>query len=93
VRFARNGDSGGPWDRLRYRDRAVDFGVPGPLIGTAQGRDRLVAFQRELARRPRGLAELFGPDNAACVKNGAIRPLAEGTDLENQHDNHVHVAI
>ena len=78
---------------FHYRDRAVDFGVPGPLIGTAQGRDRLVAFQRELARRPRGLAELFGPDNAACVKNGAIRPLAEGTDLENQHDNHVHVAI
>src|SRR5829696_6143802 len=78
---------------FHYRDRAVDFGVPGPLIGTKQGRDRLVAFQRELARHPRGLAELFGPDNAACVKNGAIRPLAEGTDLENQHDNHVHVAI
>ncbi|HKH16265.1 MAG TPA: hypothetical protein VKA57_01975 [Solirubrobacteraceae bacterium] len=78
---------------FHYRDRAVDFGVPGPLIGTKQGRDRLVAFQRELARHPRGLAELFGPDNAACVKNGAIRPLAEGTDLENQHDNHLHVAI
>jgi hypothetical protein len=78
---------------FHYQDRAVDFGVPGPLIGTAQGRARLVAFQRELARRPHALAELFGPDNAACVKNGAIRPLAEGTDLENQHDNHVHVAI
>ena len=76
-----------------YRDRAVDFGLPGPLVNTSEGRDRLVRFQRALARQPGGLSELFGPDNAANVKNGRRISLAEGTALENQHDNHVHVAI
>jgi hypothetical protein len=76
-----------------YKDRAVDFGLPGPLIGTPQGTAMMVGLQRRLASRPHGFAEIFGPDNAACVKNGGRITLAEGTELENAHDNHVHVAI
>jgi hypothetical protein len=76
-----------------YKDRAVDFGLPGPLIGTTRGTAMMVGLQRRLAGRPHGFAEIFGPDNAACVKNGARITLAEGTELENAHDNHVHVAI
>jgi hypothetical protein len=53
----------------------------------------MVGLQRRLASRPHGFAEVFGPDNAACVKNGVRITLAEGTELENAHDNHVHVAI
>ncbi|MEA2279720.1 MAG: hypothetical protein QOK21_327 [Solirubrobacteraceae bacterium] len=78
---------------FHYRDRAVDFGLPGPLIGTPQGAAMMVGLQRRLASRPHGFAEVFGPDNAACVKNGVRITLPEGTELENAHDNHVHVAI
>jgi hypothetical protein len=80
-------------DSYHYKDRAVDFGLPGPLIGTPRGTAMMVGLQRRLASRPHGFAEIYGPDNAACVKNGARTTLAEGTDLENAHDNHVHVAI
>lgn len=77
--------------------RAVDGGLPAALVGTRKGRARLVAFQRQefsawaAGKRP-GLVELIGPDNNLIVLRGAHAPLAEGTALENQHDNHVHVA-
>lgn len=90
---------GGSWHQARDergRGRAADLGLPPSLIGTSKGRDRLVAFQKaELARfrhsRPRW-QEVIGPDNRAIVLKGAETDLVEGTFLENQHDNHVHLA-
>lgn len=74
-----------------YKRRAVDFGNRAP--GTGQARQRMVAFQRSEARHPHRFRELFGPANDANVKNGQRITLAEGTPLEDQHDNHVHVAV
>lgn len=71
--------------------RAVDLGLPGHLVGTAKGRARLVSFQRAEHRRG-GQRELFGPDNRCNRKNGAALTLAEGSALEDLHDNHVHLA-
>lgn len=71
-----------------YQGRAVDVAAPMDSAGIA----RMVKFQRELASHPAGFLEVFGPDNGACVKNGVRISLAEGTALEDQHDNHVHVA-
>lgn len=56
-----------------------------------------VNFQRREFRawqrgKRRGLTELIGPDNNAIVLRGVHSPLAEGNALENQHDNHVHIA-
>ena len=65
--------------------RAVD--VAGPW-------DRMVAFQRaESAKRAGEYLELFGPDNAAQVKNGQRFGFSEGEALENMHDTHVHGAL
>jgi hypothetical protein len=69
---------------------AVDFGLPGSLVGTERGRRRLVNFQRKEARKPARFSELFGPDNRANVKNGVVISLPEGSPLETLHDNHVH---
>lgn len=75
------------------RGRAVDFGVRRELIGTAEGRERLVRFQlREHARGGRFWQEVIGPDNSAVILRGAEADLAEGSALETQHDNHVHLA-
>lgn len=73
--------------------KAVDLGVEPKLAGTPEARKREVAFQRFLLKRfgARAFLELFGPDNAANVKNGVQFTLPEGAPLENQHDNHVHV--
>lgn len=68
-----------------YSGRAVDL--------AASSVSTMIAFQKRLAATPRIYAEVFGPENAACVKNGVRISLAEGDALENQHDNHVHVAI
>ncbi len=73
-----------------YKKRAVDMGNRRP--GTPAARARLVRFQRELAAKPAGLLEVFGPENGACVKNGRRIGLAEGTPLENLHDDHLHIA-
>lgn len=73
-----------------YKKRAVDLGNAKP--GTPQARARLVRYQRELADKPGGLLEVFGPENGSCVKNGRRISLAEGTPLENLHDDHLHVA-
>jgi hypothetical protein len=51
-----------------------------------------VRFQRKKARKPGRYRELFGPDNAANVKNGVRIALSEGTPLEGAHDNHFHGA-
>lgn len=75
-----------------YSGKAVDLGLPGDLVGTAEGRERLERFQRSEARRPGRYRELFGPDNGANVKNGQRLTLAEGSDLEEAHDNHIHGA-
>lgn len=72
-----------------YSGRAVDVAAPM----NAAGITRMANFQRELAKEPGRYAEVFGPVNDACVKNGSRLTLAEGTALENQHDNHVHIAI
>lgn len=75
-----------------WRGRAVDFGHRRP--GTPEARAALVAFQRDLIQTHGAdkFHEIYGPDNAANVKNGVIVPLVEGTPLETQHDTHVHVA-
>ncbi|MDQ3276266.1 MAG: hypothetical protein M3Q39_14900, partial [Actinomycetota bacterium] len=73
-----------------YKKRAVDLGNKQP--GTAAARKRLVRYQRELASNPHGLLEVFGPENGSCVKNGRRIGLAEGTPLENLHDDHLHIA-
>lgn len=78
--------------------RAIDGGLPSHLIGTTQGRNRLVAYQRHefvewrRGKRP-GMVELIGPDNNLIVLRGVHSPLGEGSPLENQHDNHVHQAF
>jgi hypothetical protein len=76
--------------------KAVDFGLIERHIGTKYGRDKLATFQRkEHWRYTKGRinpAELIGPNNRLIVLRGAQTDLAEGTALENQHDNHVHEA-
>jgi hypothetical protein len=39
------------------------------------------------------LTEQFGPENSFAYKNGVQFTLAEGTSLEEMHDNHVHTDI
>lgn len=77
--------------------RAVDFGLPGPLVGTMKGARMLEAFQRAEYTRARRLRfrtylEVIGPINGLCVLQGRPAGLVEGTALEQAHDNHVHVA-
>lgn len=77
---------------LHYVGKAVDLGLVSWEVGTRKGRDKLVSFQRSEARHPERLAELFGPANRLNVKNGNPLTLAEGSALEDLHDNHVHVS-
>jgi hypothetical protein len=76
--------------------KAVDFGLRRTLIGTRKGADRLVTFQRkEMWRRDHHKirpVELIGPTNSQVVLRGHKTALAEGTPLEQMHDNHVHEA-
>ena len=75
----------------RGRGRAIDIGNRRELIGTAEGRRRMIRFQHaELARG--GYVEVIGPDNGAVVLRGQRTTLIEGTDLEQMHDTHVHLA-
>lgn len=87
---------GGSWHQARDaqgRGRAVDLGLPPALIGTLKGRQRLVDFQRrEFSRGGAFWQEVIGPDNSRCILRGRVAALAEGSALENQHDNHVHLA-
>jgi GH25 family lysozyme M1 (1,4-beta-N-acetylmuramidase) len=77
-----------------YQGRAVDLGVRKEAIGTAWAQRRLIGMQRREFKRwkPLGYMELLGPDNAACVLGGQAAQLAEGTALEEAHDNHFHGA-
>jgi hypothetical protein len=77
------------------RGMAVDLGVDPrvqPTVAAGEAQHRKTQFQRWCAERPGFFHEVFGPDNAACVKDGVVITLAEGTPLENAHDNHTHVA-
>lgn len=63
----------------------------GRAVDVAGAPERMRAFQRrEYMQRRRRYRELIGPINHANVKNMAPWDLAEGTALEQQHDNHVH---
>lgn len=67
----------------------------GHGLDIASGSTRqMVSAQRAILRElgADALLELFGPDNATWVKNGQRITGAEGSALETQHDNHVHVA-
>lgn len=81
-----------------YRKLAADFGLIPKEIGTKKGHSRLVGFQRQefqawqRGERP-NIVELIGPDNNMVVLRGRHSPLAEGSALENEHDNHVHIAV
>jgi hypothetical protein len=71
----------------RNRGRAVDM---------AGSRAAMVSFQKAEVRRFRRFRrhkEIIGPDNAAIVLRQQETNLVEGTGLETQHDNHVHIAI
>lgn len=79
---------------LHYTGRAVDIGVRSGLVGSKLAHWRLVRFQRHMhTRHGRHLAELFGPSNRANRKWGKAIVLAEGTGLEQLHDNHVHIGV
>lgn len=79
---------------LHYTGRAVDIGVRPGLVGSLLAQQRLVRFQRHLhTEHGRYLAELFGPSNRANRKWGKAIVLAEGTGLEQLHDNHVHIGV
>jgi len=77
---------------------AVDFGLRRDLIGTAKGARLLANFQLKEHERfhnhklHHDLVELIGPTNTLVVLRDVETDLAEGTTLENQHDNHVHEA-
>lgn len=82
---------------------AVDFGNitglrPGER-GWSEGRRRLVSFQRKEHWRhtQKGgygdVIELIGPDNRLIILRDRETDLLEGSPLETQHDNHVHLAF
>jgi hypothetical protein len=80
---------------LHYSGNAGDLGVKPSLIGTREAQERMLRFQgaefRAWLKGRRGaMLELIGPDNGEVVLRGAHSPLAEGSALEQQHDNHVH---
>lgn len=65
-----------------YSGRAADM---------AGGLQAMLRFQRWEARYRHGhYLELFGPDRHACVKNFRHLTLAQGSQLEVLHRNHVH---
>lgn len=72
-----------------YRRKGLDMAA----AMTADGIEKMYRFQNFVLKKWLGnLLELFGPDNDACAKNGTRITLAEGSALENQHDNHDHIA-
>jgi hypothetical protein len=79
---------------------AVDLGFSAAdlaRLAPHERRRRLVAFQEAEYKRAKRLGwrsykELLGPKDSLCVLQGRPVDLVNGTVLENQHDNHVHVA-
>lgn len=86
----------GSWhyQKLLGKGRAADMGVRKELLGTPEQWKRLNAFHAaEWKRRGRTHPiELIGPANNLIVLKGSDTALAEGTALEQAHDNHVHFA-
>jgi GH25 family lysozyme M1 (1,4-beta-N-acetylmuramidase) len=82
-------------ESFHFQGRAADMGLRTDLIGTQKGLRRMERFQRaEFKRRHKTRAvELIGPVNNLVVLGGVVKPLPEGSQLENQHDNHVHGAF
>ena len=81
---------------LHYLGRAGDVGLRNDEIGTPKGLRKMQRFQDSEFRRARrlgGYTELIGPVNEEVILRGVVSPLAEGTPLENQHDNHVHAGF
>lgn len=64
----------------------------GEGVDMAGGWNAMVRYQNFLMKDTSKFNELFGPDNAACIKDGTRMSLSEGSLLENAHDNHVHLA-
>lgn len=100
ARLIPTSTTGGQHSPTSYHPRgmAADVGVVPALVGTRTHRRRLVKFQRaEFAAWERGehtrMLELIGPGNNRVILSGRQSPLAEGSALENQHDNHVHGAF
>jgi hypothetical protein len=77
-----------PGDNSYHRlGRAVDM--------ASTSRAKMVAFQRSELRRFRRWGahkEIIGPDNQWIVLRGREVDLQDGSPLEDQHDNHVHIA-
>jgi GH25 family lysozyme M1 (1,4-beta-N-acetylmuramidase) len=83
-----------PGDRSYHmRGQAADMGARRD-ISAAQALKRKQRFQAAEYRRRHKTRpiELIGPLNDKCVLAGAPARLAEGTPLEDQHDDHVHAA-
>jgi hypothetical protein len=82
------------------RGHAVDVGFTQHDIdhlSPHERRRRLIDFQTSEYKRARRLGfrtykELLGPHDGLCILQGRPVGLVNGTALENQHDNHVHVA-
>lgn len=89
VTSTTDGSSHAPTSYHYPNNNASRLGEAVDLGGTYEN---MVAFQRKLAANPGSYNEVFGPDNYACVKNGVRISIAEGTSLEQGHDNHIHVA-
>jgi hypothetical protein len=74
---------------------AVDIGCRNPA--DPKQRANLLRFQRgEHWRAQTGRVkyqEILGPINSLVVLRGKFTDLSEGSALEEQHDNHVHVAF
>lgn len=70
-----------------YQDEAVDIGAPST--------GAKYAFQRAVFDKFGAgyFAELFGPANYPWVKNGVAYTALEHSAIEDQHDNHVHMAV
>jgi len=68
---------------------AVDLGHRKP--GTKAALDALKIFQRAEHRRASEYIELLGPINGLAVLRRRQTNLREGTPLEQNHDNHVHL--
>jgi lysozyme len=62
-------------------------------MGFNPGTDREAALQGMMVRRFRSkFWEEFGPQNDLWIKNGVQITAVEGTDLEQMHDTHIHMA-
>ena len=68
--------------------------VRTPVVTTIHGfsSPRITAVYKRYDGNPACL-ELFGPQNAVCLKNGSPLTLIEGSAHENLHATHVHVAV